>query len=160
MNIQGIGEGMKHQAFAVAVAVVIGGFARTLTANAQTQGEPATAGQGPASSRVIERRIAMLTSHLQLYSGQVSKIRAILAQEHELMMLRDNVGDLRPDRAGPGPRSARSAPLPEIREILDRTEREIEKVLSTRQLAEYRALKEGRRLPNYLPQIRQRGFSV
>jgi hypothetical protein len=161
MKIQMIGERMKHVAFAVRGAAFIASLALTPGAGAQTSGADPRSAQGPASSKMIERRVAMLTSHLQLYSGQATKIRAILTQEREqITTLRDNASDSRPARSGPGPRSARIAPPPEARAITDHTELEIEKVLNTRQLAAYRALKEGKRLPNYLQQTRRGGFAA
>jgi hypothetical protein len=162
MDIQAMGERMRSLAVVLAGAALIAGTALTPSANAQSQSEESRSAQGMPLSQMIDRRVAMLTSHLQLYSGQVRKIRAILTQEQEqLATLRNNVSDSsRPDRAGPGPRSVRSAPAPELRVILDRTEREIEQVLSAKQLAAYRALKEGRSFQNYLPQVRRGGFSV
>jgi hypothetical protein len=137
----------------------MGSLAFTPSAEAQSQSVQPGSLPNPTSVQTIERRVAMLTSHLQLYSGQVVKIRAVLTQEREQMMLRNNVRDSRADRSGPGPRDVRSAAPPEARAIADRTEREIEKVLDARQLAAYRALKEGKRLPNYLPQ-NHRGFAA
>jgi hypothetical protein len=160
MNTQTMGERMKYKASAVVGAAVIASLVLTASANAQSRGGESRSVQTPASNQMIERRVAMLTSHLQLYSGQVVKIRAILAQEREQMMLRNNVSDSRPDHAAPGPHNVRSAPAPEISAIRDRTERDIEKVLNARQLAAYRALKEGKRLPNYLPHSRQEGFAA
>jgi hypothetical protein len=152
MSIQMISKWIKCQALAMAGAAVMASLAFTPSAEAQSQSAEAGSVPNPASVQTIERRVAMLTSHLQLYSGQVVKIRAVLNQEREQMMLRNNVRDSQTARSGPGPRSARSAALPDARVITDRTEREIEKVLDARQLAAYRALKEGKRLPNYLPQ--------
>jgi hypothetical protein len=161
MNIQMIGRQMRL-VFAGAGAALIGTLALAPGASAQSQLEESSSAQSTDPSQMIEQRVAMLTSHLQLYSGQVIKLRAIFAQEYkQIVALRSSVSDaVRPDRSGPGPRSARSAPPPEVRSIQDRTEREVEKVLSAQQLAAYRALKEGRTLSNYLPQIRRGGFST
>jgi hypothetical protein len=161
VKIRTIGERMKYQVFAVAGAVVIANLAHAPAANAQSQRGGSGSVQSPASRQAIDRRVAMLTSHLQLYSGQVTKIRGILAQEREqITTLKNSPTDSRLDRSGPGPRSSSSVPLPEVRTIMDRTEREIEKVLSARQLAAYRALKEGKKLPNYLQQTRWAGFAA
>jgi hypothetical protein len=160
MNTQTMRERMKYKASVVVGAAVIASLVLTASANAQSRGGESRSVQAPASNQMIERRVAMLTSHLQLYSGQVVKIRAILAQEREQTMLRNNASDSRPDRAAPGPHSVQSAPPPEISAIRDRTERDIEKVLNARQLAAYRALKEGKKLPNYVPHTRQEGFSA
>ena len=160
MDFQKTDKRMKHLGFTVATAAFFGSLALLPSANAQSRGENSGSAQTTTSSQMVERRVAMLTSHLQLYSGQVVKIRAILTQERQqIAAIRNNVsGDTsRPDRSGPGPR-ARNAPLPDARSIRDRTEREIEKVLSTQQLAAYRTLREGKRLPNYFPQTRWNGF--
>jgi Spy/CpxP family protein refolding chaperone len=142
---------MKYGAFAMAGAAVMAGVAGTSTANAQSRSATSGSVKSPASVQMIERRVAMLTSHLQLYSGQATKIRAILTQEREQLMLRDNVSESRSYRSGPGPRNARSVPAPEVSAITARAERDIEKVLDARQLKAYRALKEGTKLPTYVP---------
>ena len=160
MNIKTIGQRIERLALVAAVGTAtLGDLTLAPSVIAQDQGNGSLSTQRIDATRMIERRVAMLTSHLQLTSSQVTQVRAILTRNHEeLLALRDNassplkdnaIDPSRIDRTGPGPRVARNALPPEVRAIRERTERDIEKVLTPEQLTAYRALKEGQALLMY-----------
>jgi hypothetical protein len=98
-----------------------GGFASV----AQSQGVDTRAEQAVRARKAADARVAMLTSHLQLYSGQANKIRAILVAQHEELGARNEFA------------------------ISRSTDRSIENVLTAKQLASYRALKKQHEPPLY-----------
>jgi hypothetical protein len=114
------------------------------------------------SAQRAERRIAMLTARLQLSSQQQTQLRQILAEERRQVQAlfpdgrrRGDVrGPRRPDdarreRGANRPDSARReemrATMEKARAIREQTEQRIEGVLTERQRAEYRALREEQR---------------
>ena len=115
-----------------------------------------------------ERRIAMLTERLQLSSQQQTQIRQILADERQqvqaLFPEGRKAGDFRRPRAqgdarrgdASRPDSARReemrAKMQQMRAIRERSEQRVEGVLTERQRAEYRTLREEQR-----KQFEQRG---
>ena len=146
-------------------AAFIGGFALTHTfAQAQSGNSPQRQeqqrGQKGDSAQRIDRKIANMTETLKLSPAQVTRIRAILADERTQMdALRKNSNNQRPDdRAGARPqdgrgdrpdggRGGRGGPggrremPPEVKAIHDKTEKQIESVLTAQQLSTYRAQK-------------------
>jgi hypothetical protein len=157
MNTKMTSQRMKRLALVAAIgAATLGDLTLAPSVLAQDQSNGSQSAERINPTRMTERRVATLTSHLQLTSGQITQVRAIITQEHEqLLALRDNASnslkgnaiDLsRIERTGPGPRVARNALPPEVRAVRERTEREIERVLTPQQLTAYRALKEGRTL--------------
>ena len=143
-------------------AMIAGGVLVTAEAGAQERqrGDRRAEGRMDPAQRA-ERRIAMLTERLHLSSQQQTQIRQILAEE------REQVRALFPNGRGPGefrgphgqgdarrgdanrPDSARReemrARMQQMQTIRERTEQRIEGVLTERQRAEYRELRDAQR---------------
>jgi Spy/CpxP family protein refolding chaperone len=104
-------------------------------------------GRGMDPGQMMERRIALLTERLQLTERQQSQVREIFEQEREQMAaLRPKSGGERQDgqngarRQGPSEEARQ-----QMRAIRERSEQQLERVLTERQLAEYRELREAQR---------------
>ena len=143
-------------------AALISGFA--LTQNIFAQGQVGSApqrqeqqkGQRGDPSQRIERKIANMTETLKLSPTQVTRIRAILAdQQTQMEALRKNATNQRPDdragapqngagdqpdggRGGRGGRGGHREMPPEVKAIHDKAEKQIESVLTAQQLSTYR----------------------
>jgi Spy/CpxP family protein refolding chaperone len=122
-------------------AVLAAGLVLAPQAGAQSeqQGRPDRGGQG--SERInpqqrLERRMAMLTERLQLSQQQATQIRQIMMQEQtQTQALWQKVED----------GASRESLRPEMQSIRQRTEQQIEAVLTEQQRATYRELRESMR---------------
>jgi hypothetical protein len=118
-------------------AVLAAGLALAPQAGAQSeqQGRPDRRGRGERMdpAQRIERRLSMLTERLQLSEQQASQVRQILTQEQtQLQALWQKA------QAGADRESLR----PEMQSIRQRTEQQIDGVLTEQQRATYRELRE------------------
>lgn len=98
----------------------------------------------------IERRVERLTLALQLSAEQAAYVRHLLEEEHKQLQERRAEHEERETRrwwGADGGGARRPGPSPEARVLRQRTELQIERVLSDDQRARYRALREERADP-------------
>ena len=155
MNVYEMSRRIRRLMLGAAIGTaIVGSVVVTPTASAQS-GSPLqdhARGQRMDPQQMINRRVAMMTQNLSLSNTQQVQIRTILTEERtQLEALRKNAANQRPeDRAAPPPedgapgavRSERGGPPPEVRAIIDRSEKQIESVLNPRQLITYRQLRQ------------------
>ena len=102
-------------------------------AQSEQQGRPDRRGERMDPQQRLERRVGMMTERLQLSQQQATQIRQILTQEHtQMQALRQKAGD------GANRESLR----PEMQSIRQRTEQQIDGVLTEQQRTTYRELRE------------------
>jgi Spy/CpxP family protein refolding chaperone len=89
-------------------------------------------GQRMDPAQRLERRVSMLTERLQLSTQQAAQIRQILTQEQT------QVQALRQKAQG----ASRESLRPEMKAIRQRTEQQIDRVLTAQQRTTYHALRE------------------
>jgi Spy/CpxP family protein refolding chaperone len=107
-------------------------------AQSEQQGRPDRRERGERMDpqQRLERRVGMLTERLQLSNQQATQIRQILTQEQSQMQALWQ-------KAEGG--ASRESLRPEIQAIRQRTEQQIEGVLTEQQRATYRELRESMR---------------
>jgi hypothetical protein len=118
-------------------AVLAAGLALAPPAGAQSeqQGRPDRPGRGERMdpAQRVERRVSMLTERLQLSQQQATQIRQILTDEGtQMRALREKA------QGGADRESLR----PQMQSIRQRTEQQIDGVLTAQQRATYKALRE------------------
>ena len=126
-------KSMTRLAFGAALAA---GLALAPQAGAQSeqQGRPdRPRGERMDPQQRLERRVGMLTERLQLSQQQAAQIRQILSQEHTQMQA------VRQKAEGG---ASRETLRPEMQSIRQRSEQQIEAVLTEQQRATYRELRE------------------
>ncbi|HEX6629098.1 MAG TPA: hypothetical protein VF105_14200 [Gemmatimonadaceae bacterium] len=172
MKLSTITQRVRHSGVMASSAfALIAGLAVASTACAQGQGQNAPPqgqetregrGQRDPQQR-IDHRISELTQSLQLSADQQSRIRTILNNERTQMdALRQKNGlqgpqgrverpdgqrpdsDQRGDRGGRGRGFGGRNMPPEVKALHDQTEKQIEGVLNSTQLAKYRELRQQR----------------
>jgi hypothetical protein len=131
-------KSMTRLAFGAALAA---GLALAPEAGAQSeqQGRPDRGGQRGERmdpQQRLERRLTMLTERLQLSQQQATQIRQILTQEQTQM------ASLRQKAEGG---ASRESLRPEMQAIRQRSEQQIEGVLTDQQRTTYRELRESMR---------------
>jgi Spy/CpxP family protein refolding chaperone len=151
----------QRLALVAAGAAMIGSFAFASTASAQDQqqgGDRPRDGQRFDPAQRQEQRIARMTETLQLNQSQVTRIRAILTDERTQMEAFRKNNPRPDDRAGQGSANGGQRPdggqrpqggrggfggrrelPPELKAIRDKTDKQIESVLTPQQLSTYRA---------------------
>jgi hypothetical protein len=173
MNIRQIPQNARRLALATVLgATVIGSVALAPSARAQDpQPQSSSDGERMDPRQMIDLRMARMTETLKLDSAQQDKIRWMLAQETMAMEeLRKNGGGQRgggggggrggrgggrrgggggggapPDSTNGG--SGGGGPSPQMRAIMDTTNKQIEAVLNPQQLTTFRQLfEQGQRL--------------
>src|SRR5256885_16741998 len=174
MRVQAIVERGNRLAFvAASAAALIASLALAPVAFGQQgqnvpQGQQCGEGRGSRDpQQMVDRRVSMLTESLQLSADQQTRIRTILNNERTQMdALRQKNGLQRPDDRGERPNGARPDSArgqrgergeggrpggfggrnmpPEVKALHDQTEKQIEGVLSSAQLAKYRELRQQR----------------
>ena len=121
-------------------AVLAAGLVLAPQAGAQgeQQGRPDRGGRGERMdpAQRVERRVSMLTERLQLSQQQATQIRQILSQEQT------QVQALRQKAQGGADRESLR---PEMQSIRQRTEQQIDGVLTAQQRATYRELRDSMR---------------
>src|SRR5918998_225579 len=121
-------------------AVLAAGLVLAPQAGAQgeQQGRPDRGGRGERMdpAQRVERRVSMLTERLQLSQQQATQIRQILSQEPT------QVQALRQKAQG---NADRESLRPEMQSIRQRTEQQIDGVLTAQQRATYRELRDSMR---------------
>jgi Spy/CpxP family protein refolding chaperone len=106
-------------------------------AQSEQQGRPDRGGQrGMDPKQRLERRVGMLTERLQLSEQQATQIRQILTQEQTQMEAVWQKAEGGTDR---------ESLRPELQSIRQRTEQQIEGVLTEQQRTTYRELRESMR---------------
>ena len=171
MKLRTIKQSMRRSRMVASTTfALMAGFAVVSTASAQGQGQNAPSqgqerregrGQRDPQQR-IDHRISELTQSLQLSADQQSRIRTILNNERTQMeALRQKNGlqgpqgrverpdGQRPDsaqreRGGRGRGFGGRNMPPEVKALRDQTEKQIEGVLNSTQLAKYRELRQQR----------------
>ena len=167
MTIRQIPQRTRRLALAAVVSAAVGSVTLAPSASAQTQdpqGSPS--GERMDPRQIIDLRMARMTETLKLDSAQQTKIRSMIADETMAMEdLRKNGrgqrggggsergggrggrgggrrggggGGAPPDSTGGS--SGGGGPSPEARAIRDRTNKQIEAVLSPQQLTTFRQL--------------------
>lgn len=153
-------------AFALVAGLAVASTARAQGQgqNAPSQGQQKREGRGQRDPQQrIDRRISELTQSLQLSADQQTRIRMILNNERTQMeALRQKNGlqgpqgrverpdGQRPDSAERGEHGGRGRGFggrnmpPEVKTLHDQTEKQIEGVLNSTQLAKYRQLRQQR----------------
>jgi Spy/CpxP family protein refolding chaperone len=129
---------MTRLAFGVVLAAGLV-LAPQAEAQSEQQGRPdrgAQRGERMDPKQRLERRISMLTERLQLSQQQAAQIRQILTQEQTQMQPLWQKAE-----AG----ASRESLRPEIQAIRERTEQQIEGVLTEQQRTTYRELRESMR---------------
>jgi hypothetical protein len=117
-------------------AVLAAGLVMAPAAGAQSEQQGRTRperGERIDPAQRIERRVAMLTERLQLSTEQATRVRQILTQEQTEMRALWQ-------KAEGG--ASRESLRPEMKSLRDRTEQQIEGVLSEQQRTTYRELRE------------------
>ena len=130
---------MKSMTRLVFGAVLAAGLVLAPAAGAQSEQQGRSRperGERMDPAQRVERRVGMLTERLQLSTEQATRIRQILTQQQtEMRTLRQ--------KAEGG--ASRESLRPEMKSLHERTEQQIEGVLSEQQRTRYRELRESMR---------------
>jgi hypothetical protein len=141
-----------------AVAALAAGL--TLAPQAHAQGQPRDEARTERADRRmdpaqrLEQRVTFLTQRLQLSSRQQTQVRQILTRENEQMQ---SLWDKARAQGNGANDSAREGLRQQMRSIHDRTDQQIENVLTAQQRTTYRELRDARRNAQHGGPRRERG---